>query len=565
MQTKLIKPFLILAIFVVIVGLACGASNGEPTPETQPPTQAAESPTETPQQEPVEVPSPTPEEQPIEPAGGAVSSLQDAQQAVIYIQAEGAYTDQDFKEYTGSWTGSGFIIDPSGLAVTNNHVVTGASILRIWIGGDCDTTYNATVLGVSECSDLAVIDIEGDGFPYLDWHESPITVGMDVYSAGFPLSEPEYTLTKGIISKEQADGDTTWSSLDYVIMHDATINPGNSGGPLLNENGQVVGVNYRGRWEQDQYFAIDRDMAIKKINVLNTGVDTESIGVNGEAFVGEDISGIWVSSVKAGSVADEAGLTGGDIILNLADLPLGTDGTLSDYCDIIRTNSPDDTVNLEVLRWATQEVLEGQLNGDMLATTVSFGDGDTGGDTSGGSQTGGDVDSYSGYVSVQDDYGSIQMEIPVEWVDVNGSPWVDGEDVIGSAISASTDLEAYDSSWGVSGVFFGVSDDLAKLGGYVNLLDVVRDDFDENYGGQCKFESRINYGEGDWEDAYYRGKMDIFSGCGGGDNYFIVLSAVPRSNPQSFLVMVQIAINSDADYEALDQIMATFDVVGTLP
>lgn len=94
---------------------------------------------------------------------------------------------------------------------------------------------------------------------------------------------------------------------------------------------------------------------------------------------------------------------------------------------------------------------------------------------------------------------------------------------------------------------------------------MVRDDFDENYGGQCKFESRINYGEGDWEDAYYRGKMDIFSGCGGGDNYFIVLSAVPRSNPQSFLVMVQIAINSDADYEALDQIMATFDVVGTLP
>jgi serine protease Do len=564
-QTKLLKPFLIMAIFVVFVSMACFVLDGEPTPESQPPTQAAEPPTQTPQQEPVEVPSPPPEEQPVEPSGGAVSSLQDAKQAVIYIQAEGAYTDQDFKEYTGSWTGSGFIIDPSGLAVTNNHVVTGASILKVWIGGDYDTTYNAKVLGVSECSDLAVIDIQGDGFAYLDWHEGPITVGMDVYSAGFPLSEPEYTLTKGIISKEQADGDTTWSSLDYVIMHDATINPGNSGGPLLNENGQVVGVNYRGRWEQDQYFAIDRDMAIKKINVLNTGVDTESIGVNGEAFVGEDISGVWVSSVKAGSVADEAGLTGGDIILNLADLPLGTDGTLSDYCDIIRTNSPDDTVNLEVLRWATQEVLEGQLNGDMLVTTVSFGDGDTGGDTSGGSQTGGDVDSYSGYVSVQDDYGSIQMEIPVEWVDVNGSPWVDGEDVIGSAISASTDLEAYDSSWGVSGVFFGVSDDLAKLGGYVNLLDVVRDDFDENYGGQCKFESRINYGEGDWEDAYYRGKMDIFSGCGGGDNYFIVLSAVPRSNPQSFLVMVQIAINSDADYEALDQIMATFDVVGTLP
>jgi len=573
MQTKLIKPFLIMAIFVVIVGLACGLGNGEPTPESQPPTQAADKPTEPPQQEPTqtplpqqepsEAPPPTPEEQPVEPSGGAVSSLQDAQEAVIYIQAEGAFTDQDFKEYTGSWTGSGFIIDPSGLAVTNNHVVTGASILKVWIGGDYDKTYNATVLGVSECSDLAVIDIEGDGFAHLDWHEGPISVGMDVYSAGFPLSEPEYTLTKGIISKEQADGDTTWSSLDYVIMHDATINPGNSGGPLLNENGQVVGVNYRGRWEQDQYFAIDRDLAIKKIDVLKIGEDTESIGLNGEAFVGENISGIWVSSVKAGSVADEAGLTGGDIILNLADLPLGTDGTLSDYCDILRTNSPDDTVNLEVLRWATQEVLEGQLNGDKLVTTVSFGDGDT----RSGSDTGtdGDISSYSGYVSVQDDYGAIQMDIPVEWVDVNGSPWVDGDDIIGSAISAAADLDAYDSNWGVSGVFFGVSDDLAQLGGYVNLLDVVREDYDENYGGQCKFEARVNYGEGDWEDAYYRGKMDIFSGCGGGDNYFIVLSAVPRDNPQSFLVLVEIAINNDADYEALDQIMATFDVVGNLP
>ena len=179
--------------------------------------------------------------------------------------------------------------------------------------------------------------------------------------------------------------------------------------------------------------------------------------------------------------------------------------------------------------------------------------------------TGGDMSSYSGYISVQDDYGAIQMDIPVEWSDVDGSPWVDGEDVIGSAISAAADLEAYNSSWGKSGVFFGASDDLAKLGGYVNLLDIFRDDYDENYGGQCKFKSRVKYGEGDWEDAYYRGRMDIFSGCGGGDNYFVVLSAVPRSNPQAYLVLLQMAINTDADYEALDQIMATFDVVGTLP
>ena len=564
MQTKLLKPFLIMAIFVIIVGLACGAGNGDPTPESHPPTQAVEEPTTLPQQEPTKAPPPTPEEQPIEPASSGVFNLQDAQEAVIYIQSEGTYTyPDDFEEYTAVHSGSGFIIDPAGIAITNNHVVTGAGLLKIWIGGDYDKTYNATVLGVSECSDLAVIDIEGDGFPYLEWYDGPIQVGMDIYTAGFPLGEPEYTLTKGIIAKEQAGGETSWASLDYVIMHDATINPGNSGGPLLNENGEVVGVNYRGRAEQDQYFAIDRDLAMEQIEVLRSGIDTESIGVNGEAIVTENFSGIWVSSVQAGSVADNAAITGGDIITSMADLPLATNGTMSDYCDILRTHSSDDTVNIEVVRFETQEVLEGQLNGDALVTTMTFG-GDESGEVS-EPGTGGDMSSYSGYISVQDDYGAIQMDIPVEWSDVDGSPWVDGEDVIGSAISAAADLEAYNSSWGESGVFFGASDDLAKLGGYVNLLDIFRDDYDENYGGQCKFESRVKYGEGDWEDAYYRGRMDIFSGCGGGDNYFVVLSAVPRSNPQAYLVLLQMAINTDADYEALDQIMATFDVVGTLP
>lgn len=566
MRTKLFKPFLFVALFVIIVGLACGAG-ADTTPESAPPTAVPEQPTEPPQQEPTNTPIATPEEQPPvdtpeQPASGAVSSLQEAQNAVIQIIAQGTFTyPEDFQEYTAVHSGSGFIIDPSGIAVTNNHVVTGAGLLQVYIGGDTSKSYNAKVLGVSECSDLAVIDIDGEGFSYLNWYEDPIQVGMDIYTAGFPLSEPEYTLTKGIIAKEQAAGETSWASIDYVLMHDATINPGNSGGPLLSTNGEVVGVNYRGRDIENQYFAISRDLAEDIVDELKTGVDIDSIGVNGDAFTTEDFSGIWVYSVAAGSVADNADVTGGDIIVSLADLPLATRGTMSAYCDILRTHSPDETINIEVVRFNTQEVLEGQLNGTPLAVVSTFG----GGETSGGEPTGGDVTAYSGYVSVQDDYGAIQMDIPVEWADIDGSPWVDGEDVIGSAISAAGDLNAYWSSWDESGVFFGVSDDLAKLGGYVNLLDVYRREYDENYGGQCKFESRVNYGEGDWEDPYYRGRMDIFSRCGGGDNYFIVLSAVPRDNQLAFLIMVQMAITKDADYEALDQIMATFDVVGTLP
>jgi serine protease Do len=156
---------------------------------------------------------------------GAVATLEEVQKAVIQIKSQGTFVNPDFSiSYNADGFGSGFIIDSSGLAITNNHVVTGAALLKVWIGGDPGQTFNAKVVGVSECSDLAVIDIDGEGFPYLDWHTGPISVGMDVYAAGFPLGEPVYTLTEGRISKEEAGGETSWASLDSVIEHNATLN-----------------------------------------------------------------------------------------------------------------------------------------------------------------------------------------------------------------------------------------------------------------------------------------------------------------------------------------------------
>jgi hypothetical protein len=70
---------------------------------------------------------------------------------------------------------------------------------------------------------------------------------------------------------------------------------------------------------------------------------------------------------------------------------------------------------------------------------------------------------YSGYTTVTDDYGMIQMELPKEWMDINGENWVDGGVTIGAAISAAADLDNYNSTWNESGGFFGASDDLAKL------------------------------------------------------------------------------------------------------
>ncbi|MGA7272558.1 MAG: trypsin-like peptidase domain-containing protein, partial [Acidimicrobiia bacterium] len=491
-----------------------------------------------------------------EPQGGAINSLDEVRSAVIQIQSEGTVVNPDFTvSYNAAGRGSGFIIDPSGLAVTNNHVVTGAGLLKVWIGGDTNKTYNARILGVSECSDLAVIDIDGDGFPYLDWHEGPINVGLDVYAAGFPLGEPEFTLTRGIVSKERAGGETSWASVDYVIEHDATINPGNSGGPLLDGSGKVVGINYRGR-DTDQYYAIGRDLAQSLVDTLKTGKDVDTLGINGEAFVGDNFSGIWVYSVESGSSADKAGVQGGDIVTTLEDLVLAPDGTMSNYCDILRTHNPGDTMDIEVLRWASQEVLTGQVNGRELQTSFFFGGGDGGDTGTDGDGSTGNGDGYS-YVTVTDDDNSITMEVPAEWSDVDGSNWETtwgNADFIASAISASPDLDAYYDTYSESGVFFAASDRLSQIGGYVQLLDGTKVWYEDD----CNYDSRSDY-----NDGFYEGKFDIWDNCGAENGTVLILSARPIDNPEAFLILVEVKIVQDADLDALDRILATFDVIGS--
>lgn len=99
---------------------------------------------------------------------GAVASLEDVQKATVQIEGTGSFRNPDPEvglETNVVGSGSGFVIDPSGVAVTNNHVVTGMASLEVFVN---DESYNAKILGASECSDLAVIDIEGEGFDFLE-------------------------------------------------------------------------------------------------------------------------------------------------------------------------------------------------------------------------------------------------------------------------------------------------------------------------------------------------------------------------------------------------------------
>ena len=490
---------------------------------------------------------------------GAVDSLEDVKSATVQIIAQGTFIDPEVgMVVNAAGSGSGFIVDPTGIAVTNNHVVTGAAVLDVYVGGEAEAR-NARVLGVSECSDLAVIDIDGEDFPYFEWYEGDIGVGMDVYAAGYPLGDPEFTLTRGIVSKEAASGETPWSSVGRVIEHDATINPGSSGGPLVTPDGKVVAVNYlksaADAFVAAQYFAIARDEAQPVIGVLRDGLDVYSLGINGEAINnGEGLSGVWVSSVKSGSPADTARVKAGDIVLSIEGLVLATDHTMSSYCDILRTHNPWDPMRLEVLRLSTSEFLEGKLNGQPLEVSFSF-------ENSLGSQvtegTGASYEVYANYIVVTDELNALQVEIPNEWVDVDRRPWVDNGEVIGAAISASPDLTTFWDSWVGSGMYFYVTDEFDRLGGDVGLLDTYRAGYVEDCADGGRFE---------FENLVYRGQYDIFLGCGGSSGpLLVVLTAVPKEDPAAFIVFIGVQATREADLDALDQVLRTFQVIGALP
>ncbi|MGB2896365.1 MAG: trypsin-like peptidase domain-containing protein [Anaerolineales bacterium] len=489
----------------------------------------------------------------LEGISGAASSLEGVQAATILIEAQGTFIDPEMGMMVNTaGRGTGFIIDPSGIAVTNNHVVTGAGLLKVWLAGD-DRALNARILGVSECSDLAVIDIEGDGFPFLDWHTGDVGVGLEVFAAGYPLGDPEFTLTKGIVSKARANGESSWASVDFVLEHDATINPGNSGGPLVDSQGKVVGVNYAySVVAQNQYFAIKAEEAQAVIDRLTAGEDVDSVGINGVAVASSDgsISGIWVSSVASGSSADTAGIRAGDIITSLEGLVLATDETMADYCDVLRTHGTESTLSIEVLRYATGEILEGQLNGRDLQASASLS-----GQISGGIPRPGSA-GYASYTYVMDDTAALELEIPAEWDQVDGSEWYEDGELVGASLWASPDLESFIETWDTPGVIFDVTPRVDLYGSYLDFLDLLT----ETLPDYCDFGGRYDY-----EDNLYQGAYDLYESCGGTGTSYLILTAFPIDDPGAFLIELDVQIVSDADLEALENIIASFSVVDSLP
>lgn len=484
-------------------------------------------------------------------ASGAVDNIQDVKTAAIQIIATGTFAEPGetfaaYSEYESGSSGSGFIIDESGIAVTNNHVVTGAAKLEVYVGGSTDPV-SAKVLGVSECSDLAVIDLEGDGYPFLAWYDGEVEPGLEVRAAGFPLGDPEYTLTSGIVSKARAAGDTNWASVDSVIEHDANIQPGNSGGPLVDaETGHVVAVNYAGGdpgTGTSQFFAISSVLARDLVEELKEG-DELSLGLNGQAIY-DDVTGttgIWVASVDTDSPAGDLGLHGGDIIEKIEGLSVGVDGTMKDYCDILRSHDETDQLATQVLRYAEDARLRGEFNGDELEAIESLGtviEEETGPLDDTGEE-------YAEFVQITDDSGSISVEVPAEWSEVDGAPITleDGTEL--QNVSAAPDLAAFFGDWTSPGLSLTVTQ-----------TDMAPDELlDQLVSGAS--EACSDAGRQDYDDGLYQGRIQYYSACGGTEAAVVGIAAAPAEGGFTAFVIVQLA--SEADVAVLDHIVQTFTV-----
>ncbi len=523
---------------------ACGGGGGSDSEssDTAAPVEDTDVETTVADTEPEET---TPDTEPAdtEPDAGGIDAIQ---QSVIQIEAIGTIRDPEVGFTDGSGRGSGFIISEDGLAVTNNHVVTGAATLEVFIGGDTTESYNATVLGVSECNDLAVIDInEDDPLTPLVWFDGEIRTGQDVYAAGFPLGDPEFTLTRGIVSKLEAGGDTSWASIDSVLEHDAAIQPGNSGGPLVTPEGAVIGVNYAGGspTNTEQFFAIDTDRAQKVVDLLKEG-DFESLGVNGQVVYDEEagIVGVWVAGVAPGSPASEVGLLPGDIIQTMNGITIGTDGTMADYCDVLRT-SGDNPIKIEVLRFDTEEILTGEINGDedgVLTQTFSFAQAV---EEETEVTEGGVAATYDSYTTIVDDTGALTIDLPTEWASLDTAPITLDDGTVLPQITGAPDLTSYYETWDTPGIFFSVvpnADILTVLSTFAP-------------GDAC-----TDAGQFEYQDAAFLGTYQLWTGCGGTDTIFVVLGA-SKLDGSGEVSVITAQIVTDADLDALDQAFATFN------
>lgn len=276
-------------------------------------------------------------------------------------------------------SGSGFVIDDEGNALTNSHVVAGAEEIRVKLGPD-DTFYDAEVVGRDPATDLALLNIDSPSsalHPLALGDSSSVRVGDPVVAIGNPFGLDQ-TVTTGIVSALQRQIEApNGFAISNVIQTDASINPGNSGGPLINSSGEVIGITSQietggGGGSVGIGFAIPSNTARDVVAQLQEDgeVSHAFLGLSGTTItpdIAEALnlpvdSGVLVEEAVEGGPAERAGIRGGTTAgaIEGASLLLGGDiitradgrgiSSMDELIGIINSSRPGDTLDVVVRR-----------------------------------------------------------------------------------------------------------------------------------------------------------------------------------------------------------------------
>ena len=274
------------------------------------------------------------------------------------------------RDYTQRAQGSGFIISKDGYIITSNHLVGQAEEVRVELQDG--RTVDAKVVGTDPDSDVAVIRVEADNLTPVPLGDSDkLQVGEWVLAIGNPMGL-SHTVTAGIVSATGRSG-LNIATYENFIQTDAAINMGNSGGPLVNLNGQAIGINTAilgpGGGNIGIGFAIPINMAKEVANqLIKTGsVQRGYLGVVPQdlteelaaAFDLEEGKGVVLSQVTEDSAAAKAGLEAGDIVLEFQGKPIES---AAQFRNLVAGGRPGEKVELVVLRNGKRETVSATLD-----------------------------------------------------------------------------------------------------------------------------------------------------------------------------------------------------------
>lgn len=284
----------------------------------------------------------------------------------------------------GIATGSGILIDKEGHILTNNHVIEGASKVEVKLGSS-DTEHEAEVVGADPATDVALLKVNAPASeedPLSLGDSSKVHVGDPVVAIGNPFGL-DRTVTAGIVSALQRQIQApNGFSISHVIQTDAAINPGNSGGPLINSEGQVIGINSQiqtggsGDGNVGIGFAVPINTAREVVEQIekNGKVEHAYIGISGgnitpalaKALKLPVEQGILVNEVVKGSPADKAGIEGGNTEATIEGVQVNLGGdiiteingkkvaSMEEVINEVNSAQPGDKMELTVIRGADE-------------------------------------------------------------------------------------------------------------------------------------------------------------------------------------------------------------------